>query len=508
MEELKRVRAANADLATTKDRHLAKADSLQEELARLTATLDSKTALVISLQARLDEADAAAHSAASAARETLDNACHERERTIRSLQHELADRAREASALERDRADLSRRFDGLVAEHASRSIELQTSSFRSVAESGELERLTKQIAHLKAEDAAKEVRLLRRVAEPSARRLTHLSLQVRILHLLRSRDEVRETLEGVEIALDSKQQELELVKRRFGVKGVGGCTPATNRTSLPGGGSTAFPPSASAVSRRHSVAPATPSVAGNGASSRLSLGGMPETPGPLGRPAAARPRSSLAMGTPGLKHVPGSSTRSSVGGRPRSSAAAGDLSASTSSTTAALAAVSVPTPSTASRAPSARAAAAAAVAARLSASTSSAQDPPTPFGRTTSRRVASSSSTAAAGRPLAESNATPRRSSFAPASAGKFVGAGSQPTPRRSLSTSASLSTPGGVIKARRLSNLSASTAAAGPATTTQIVFPSVVGVAEGQQLDSAAEDKENVAFAAPARQRELSLLA
>lgn len=158
MEELKRVRAANVDLVATKDRHLAKADALQDEIARLTSTLDGKTALLTSLQARLDEADAAAHRAASTARETLDKACHERERKIRSLQHELDERSRVATALERDRADLSRRFDGLVAEHASRSVELQTSSFRSVAETGELERLTKQIAHLKAEDAAKEVR--------------------------------------------------------------------------------------------------------------------------------------------------------------------------------------------------------------------------------------------------------------------------------------------------------------------------------------------------------------
>lgn len=329
--------------------------------------------------------------------------------------------------------------------------------------------------------------------------------QVRILHLLRSRDEVRETLEGVEIALDSKQQELELVKRRFGVKGVGGCTPATGRTSLASGGSTTvFAPSASAVSRRHSVAPATPSVPSASASSHLSLGGMPETPGPFGRPtagAAARPRSSLAMGTPGLKHVPGSSTRTSVGGRPRSSAA-GDLSASTSSSTAAFAAASsVPTPSTASRAPSARAAAAATVVARLSISTSGAQNPATPFGRTSSMAQAASTTTTmtAVPRLLAESNATPRRSSFAPAAAGKTADASSQPTPRRSLSTSVSSTTPGGAVKARRLS------VAARP-TVTEDVFPSIAGVAPSNELDGVSDDKENVE-AYPHR-RQSSLLA
>lgn len=328
--------------------------------------------------------------------------------------------------------------------------------------------------------------------------------QVRILHLLRSRDEVRETLEGVEIALDSKQQELELVKRRFGVKGVGGCTPATNRTSLSGAGSTVFPSSASAASRRHSFAPATPSVTNdNAVGSRLSLGGMPETPGPLGRATATRPRSSLAMGTPGLKHVPGSSARSSVGGRPRPSSTAGDLSASTSSITGSLTVPVVPTPSTASRAPSARAAAAAAVAARLSSGTSGAPEPPTPHGRATSRRLAPFSTTAA--RPLAESNATPRRSSIAPALAGKATETGSQPTPRRSLSASTSSTTPAGAaIKARRISTLSAS---AGRTTQpTDVVFPSMTGDADGDQLNNAAEDKENVAVAASSRRSELPL--
>lgn len=164
MEDLKRMRAANADVAASRDRYTAKADALQEQLAAVTATLNGKTTLVATLQARLDAADEASHAAASSARAALEDTCHARDKQIRALKHALAEKAREADELARDRSDLSRRFDGLVTEHASRSVDLQTSSFRSVAESGELERLTKQIAQLKSEDAAKEVRLRRRVS--------------------------------------------------------------------------------------------------------------------------------------------------------------------------------------------------------------------------------------------------------------------------------------------------------------------------------------------------------
>ncbi|WVO14584.1 hypothetical protein L204_102219 [Cryptococcus depauperatus] len=49
-----------------------------------------------------------------------------------------------------------------------------------------------------------------------------------ITNLQRRKAELKEDKEMLNIALDSKQQEVELMKRKFGVRGVAGCTPLTS----------------------------------------------------------------------------------------------------------------------------------------------------------------------------------------------------------------------------------------------------------------------------------------
>lgn len=80
--------------------------------------------------------------------------------------------------------------------------------------STDAQRLRKEVEQLKAQDVTKEVRSQLRSDHRkfSLLTLSLLGRQVRIVHLVRSRDEVRERLDGVEIALESKQQELELVR--------------------------------------------------------------------------------------------------------------------------------------------------------------------------------------------------------------------------------------------------------------------------------------------------------
>jgi len=50
--------------------------------------------------------------------------------------------------------------------------------------------------------------------------------EVKIVQLGKQRSQDKEDLQGLNIALDSKQQELELLKRRLGVRGTAGSTPA------------------------------------------------------------------------------------------------------------------------------------------------------------------------------------------------------------------------------------------------------------------------------------------
>ncbi|KAJ7353369.1 hypothetical protein DFH08DRAFT_987672 [Mycena albidolilacea] len=69
----------------------------------------------------------------------------------------------------------------------------------------EIERLRRQIHELQQESADKEVK---------------------IVQITKQRAQDKEDLQGLNIALDSKQQELELLKRRMGVRGTAGSTPA------------------------------------------------------------------------------------------------------------------------------------------------------------------------------------------------------------------------------------------------------------------------------------------
>ncbi|KAH9001907.1 hypothetical protein EDB86DRAFT_3074702 [Lactarius hatsudake] len=72
----------------------------------------------------------------------------------------------------------------------------------------ELEKLRKQVRELQAESANREVH---------------------IAQMEKQRDRDREDLQGLNIALDSKQQELELLKRRMSVKVTAGPTPAPGK---------------------------------------------------------------------------------------------------------------------------------------------------------------------------------------------------------------------------------------------------------------------------------------
>lgn len=151
------MRAANVNLVASKEHYVDKIASLQDQVESLRTTLDSKSALVAQLQSRLDELESSMYGIVKDARVALEEACHQRDKKIRSLQHVLKEKEQSISALEKGREDISHRYNSLVAEQASASIDAQTSSFRLNAEDGELERLTKEIARLKSADAAKEV---------------------------------------------------------------------------------------------------------------------------------------------------------------------------------------------------------------------------------------------------------------------------------------------------------------------------------------------------------------
>ncbi|KAJ7429202.1 hypothetical protein B0H11DRAFT_2266606 [Mycena galericulata] len=57
-------------------------------------------------------------------------------------------------------------------------------------------------------------------------RCVSCSMEVKIVQITKQRAQDKQDLRGLNIALDSKLQELELLKRRIGVRGTCGATPA------------------------------------------------------------------------------------------------------------------------------------------------------------------------------------------------------------------------------------------------------------------------------------------
>ncbi|TBU28291.1 hypothetical protein BD311DRAFT_839778 [Dichomitus squalens] len=165
-------------------------------------------------------------------------------------------------------------MEALVREKAEHDVHVGSLKDKVDSLTSEVERLRRQVHDLQQESADKEVKLVQ---------------------LQKQRAQDKEDMNGLNIALDSKQQELELLKRRMSVRGTAGGTPA----------STAKIPAA----RRESSIFATPSVVGTRPPSVMSDTDsvkdrrLSQTPSTLMKPALGRsirtngPPSSLSAST-------------------------------------------------------------------------------------------------------------------------------------------------------------------------------------------------------------------
>lgn len=314
-DQLVRLRASNEELLSVQDDHTTKTRQHQEDVSALTASLAAKDESLASLRSQLDTFENSRARAIKQLTLTLEQAQEDGDRRVRDLNRVIKDQTRRISSLEKSRDEERAQYEAAIADRAEAELSAQLSGSRLDADSGELERLSRALALLKVEDAKKEGTIMR---------------------LMKARGDLKADLESSEIALESKQQELELVsrtdyhspdsrlvgeltgplrrpcpfqiKRKFGVRGVAGSTPAPNRTLHPSVSATP------ATARRQSSA-FTPAPASATPSSTL------DTPGPLARTAAAsaaaasaaRPRSSLAMGTPSVARTGPPRSRSSLG---------------------------------------------------------------------------------------------------------------------------------------------------------------------------------------------------
>ncbi|CCA66473.1 hypothetical protein PIIN_00158 [Serendipita indica DSM 11827] len=121
---------------------------------------------------------------------------------------QLAERARRIHDLETELRNQMERSTQIMNETADRDVYLGALEERANGRLEENERMRRRVHELEQESAAKEMRLV---------------------ELRRDNDRIRDDNANLNIALDSKQQELELIKRKLGVKGTGGATPAPTR---------------------------------------------------------------------------------------------------------------------------------------------------------------------------------------------------------------------------------------------------------------------------------------
>ncbi|KAF9219309.1 hypothetical protein BS17DRAFT_789471 [Gyrodon lividus] len=278
---------------------------MKENVARLEYNVKDRDAEIASLSEKVVERAAEAEKL----HEQLSSLKREQARFGDVHKRELED------AVTRDR-DAREQLETALREKATSDIALGSSKERLHSLSEEMSRLRVQIHQLQKESADKEVTIV------------HLNKQV-------AQD--KEDINGLNIALDSKQQELELVKRKHGVRGTGGSTPAPSKIASRRESSTFSTPSAgrppsalSDVSRdglerklgetpsvppRVSIGALSRSVRMNAASSAAAklVGGMGPPAAKISRPPA--PGISTPIGPRALSALGKSpSARSSVAG--------------------------------------------------------------------------------------------------------------------------------------------------------------------------------------------------
>ncbi|TFK71541.1 hypothetical protein BDN72DRAFT_817280 [Pluteus cervinus] len=140
----------------------------------------------------------------------------QREHESESLKEEMSNMKREHNRIVEEQVRALKEVSGqegqtksemevIVKQKAEVDIELHSMKDRVTGLQQEIDKLRRQVHDLQQESADKEVRIVQ---------LTKQKLQD------------KEDLNGLNIALDSKQQELELLKRRLGVRGTAGSTPA------------------------------------------------------------------------------------------------------------------------------------------------------------------------------------------------------------------------------------------------------------------------------------------
>ncbi|KAE9397609.1 hypothetical protein BT96DRAFT_823196 [Gymnopus androsaceus JB14] len=246
----------------------------------------------------------------------------------REHQRVISKQERALQAASQHDGETTKQLKNLLEHQGEQNVELQTNKEKVNNLQTEVERLRRQVHTLQQESADKEVK---------------------IVQLSKKHESAVEDLVGLNQALDSKQMELELVKRRHGVRGTGGSTstPAPSRVSHCDSAafstpSTSRPSSVISNSDRESTGPATLTKERKLSSDSLTKTNMlskstrvngSATTGAMGPPSTTKPRLS-SMGPPRNRMSMGTPTPAARISSLSRSASAKPASATTSSSAA------------------------------------------------------------------------------------------------------------------------------------------------------------------------------
>ncbi|KAG2113690.1 hypothetical protein DEU56DRAFT_934066 [Suillus clintonianus] len=237
----------------------------------------------------------------------LETNIKERDDSISNLTTTLLSHRDEAESLREELATLkvehSRAFSSQT--RTLQDLQAQEKDLRSQLEVALRERAESDIMLVNSKERVgslmDDVARLRRTAHEMQQ--SSAAREVTIVQLRKERERDREDVNGLNIALDSKQQSLELIKRKISLKTVSTPTPVPSRPmrreSMVGTPSSSSRPPSSMSDTSKDGKSDTPSLAPRASLSALSRSARinANAPGKMG-PPAPKPRSFLATPTP------------------------------------------------------------------------------------------------------------------------------------------------------------------------------------------------------------------
>ncbi|KAG6861812.1 hypothetical protein C0995_011693 [Termitomyces sp. Mi166 len=231
------------------------------------------------------------------------------EEKLRQRDEEEKDYSQQIKQREAEAKELREEMSNLRVEHTRTLDELKRTleevSLQESTARAQVENLARQQATFdEVKSSADKISALKEEVERQRRRIQLLQQEsadkeVKLVQLTKQHQRDKEDLEGMNTALDSKQMELELIKRNLGVRGTAGATPA--------------PASRVTTSRRDSAIFSTPTVS-RPPSSASEAGSITSKKRSSVEPSSAikvtalgqSARSNVAPGISGSKRIEGS----------------------------------------------------------------------------------------------------------------------------------------------------------------------------------------------------------